>query len=139
MDTLINDDIVSMIVPNKHFYYLKENKTLYSLENGAPGVSDLMSIYLYFMNFKYIYKYEKHQILNNIFTIKRSGDYLQILYCKDNNYIYVSNDRMSASFCYLENCEFIGPFSECGIYIRKHDNILCNSSTTDNLTDYDCN
>lgn len=29
---------------------------------------------------------------------------------------------MSASFCFIEDCEFIGPFGNCGLFIKKYEN-----------------
>ncbi len=101
---------------NKYFYHCEKNKTLYSIENGGPGINDLMEISNYFISLD---SQNTINIYNNIFTIKRAGDYLQIDYCKKNNYIFISNDKMSASFCFLENCEFIGPFGDSGIFIQK--------------------
>jgi hypothetical protein len=73
----------------------------------------------------FIYKYKK-LLANNIFTIKRSGDYSQIYYCKneEKNYIFSSNDRMSASFCFIEKVNFIGPFIDSGIFLNFNKNII---------------
>ena len=61
----------------------------------------------------------KITLIQNISVIKRIGDYSQIVYCKYNNkkYTYISNDRMSSSFCYIENVNFIGQYKDCGILI----------------------
>jgi hypothetical protein len=112
-------DVVQLV--NKQFYYCYSNKTLYSLENGGPGVKDLIKIHDFFTKDSKI-KYESDIVYNNIFTIKRSGDYLQIDYCKKNNYMFISTDQMSASFCFIEDCEFIGPFGNCGLFIKKYEN-----------------
>lgn len=79
-------------------------------------------------------EYYREILLYNIFTIKRAGDYLQIDYCKKNNYIFISNDKMSASFCFLENCNFIGPFGDCGIFIKNSDFKLCKGTINDDIT-----
>jgi hypothetical protein len=178
-------------IGKKKFYYCKSNYTLYSLENGGPGVKDLLNIHNFFYKneenkiiekhvqenyidfektFEHIFnvkkKYTKEQKINmiitnlgfqkdtilqnnikileekkvniysNIFAIKRSGDYLQIYYCKKNNYIFVSTDQMSASFCFLENCEFIGPFGDSGLFIKKKSNekLYCNDNILDDFT-----
>jgi hypothetical protein len=113
---LKSKNTIVQILNNKYFYYCEQNKTLYSIENGGPGINDLMEISNYFMSLN---SQNTINIYNNIFTIKRAGDYLQIDYCKKNNYIFISNDKMSASFCFLENCDFIGPFGDCGIFIQK--------------------
>ena len=132
-----NEDKIIQIINNKKFYYCKSNKTIYSLENGGPGVSDLVKFYNYFIS----NNISNNTILDNIFTIKRSGDYLQVEYCKRNNYIFVSTDQMSASFCYLDNCEFIGPFGNCGLFIKKYENKnkYCYDSKEYILHDYKCN
>ena len=98
---------------SKDFYYCEKNKTLYCLETG-PGVEDLTELYKYFIN-KNI---SENYILKNIFTIKRAGDYLQIYYCTKNDYIFISNDRMSATFCFIENCKYIGQIGNIGVFIN---------------------
>jgi hypothetical protein len=105
------------LLKDKEFYYSINNKTLYSLENGLPGVKDLYTISSILKTYT-----NDNDMMNNIFTIKRAGDYLQIDYCEKNNYIFISNDSMSASFCYLKNCEFIGPFGHYGLFIKKETN-----------------
>ena len=66
-------------------------------------------------------KYSEN-LAENVFTIKRAGDYSQIYYCTKKNekedYIYASNDRMSASFCYINKVNFIGSFSDSAIFIN---------------------
>lgn len=115
-----NKNILIKPIDDKEFYYSTLNYTLYSLENGSPGVKDLLTIHESIVKF---YDNESLIFLNNlyknIFAIKRSGDYLQIDYCKKNNYIFISTDAMSASFCFIENCEFIGPFGPYGLFIKK--------------------
>ena len=120
---LKSKNTIVQILNNKYFYYCEKNKTLYSMENGGPGINDLMEISNYFISLD---SQNTINIYNNIFTIKRAGDYLQIDYCKKNNYIFISNDKMSASFCFLENCEFIGPFGDSGIFIQKNSEINTN-------------
>ena len=124
-----NKNILIQPIKDKDFYYCFYNKTLYSLENGSPGVSDLIKIYdvLNKDNEKEDTETNKDKVVNkelynNIFAIKRSGDYLQIDYCKKNDYIFVTTDAMSASFCFIENCEFIGPFGPYGLFIKKEKN-----------------
>ena len=76
-------------------------------------------------DFEYLFlniQNDKINLYKNIFAIKRSGDYLQIDYCKKNNYIFVTTDAMSASFCFIDNCEFIGPFGPYGLFIKKQEN-----------------
>lgn len=90
----------------------------------GPGVSELMTLALHF-----IYKedYEEEVAYNNIFQIKRAGDYSQIWFCRQynnivatpNNYkrmMFMTNDRMSASFCLLENVPFAGPIEHIAVY-----------------------
>jgi len=104
---------------NKNTYYCYQNKTLYCYDTG-PGVADLSMFYKKCLE-TYPYLNEK-DILQNIFDIKRYGDYSQIAYCKSNKYIYVSNDRMSASFSFIEGSEFIGPFKSCGLFLKNIEN-----------------
>ena len=102
------------------------NKTLYSFENGSPGVEDLVKIHKYILQ-NIIKKEDKEKQTNNlyknIFAIKRSGDYLQIDFCKKNNYTFITTDAMSAAFCFIENCQFIGPFGPYGMFIKKQENL----------------
>jgi len=102
-----------------HTYYCFQNKTLYCYDTG-PGVADLSMFYKKYLE-TYSNSNEKY-ILQNIFDIKRYGDYSQIAYCKSNKYIYVSNDRMSASFSFIEGSEFIGPFKSCGLFLKNKEN-----------------
>jgi hypothetical protein len=118
-------------------YYCGKNKTLYCYDTG-PGVADLATFY---KNYSTVYPdSNKRDILQNIFDIKRYGDYSQIAYCKKNKYIYVSNDRMSASFSFIEDSEFIGPFKSCGLFLKKEENKCAgkNREENDNYEDVIC-
>lgn len=131
-----NKNILIKPIEDKEFYYSILNYTLYSLENGSPGVKDLLKIHESIVKF---YDNNSSIFLNNlyknIFAIKRSGDYLQIDYCKKNNYIFISNDAISASFCFIENCDFIGPFGPYGLFIKKklNDKEYCYTDKYDKL------
>jgi hypothetical protein len=100
----------------KPFFYMANESTLYC--TVGPGVKDLVHIYSSLQLKPFLY--QPSYILPNIFTIKRAGDYLQIKYCQTNNSIFVSNDRMSGSFAYVENCNFIGPFKDAGVFIKNN-------------------
>lgn len=114
--------IFDNLINKNYTYYCFQNKTLYCYDTG-PGVSDLA---LFYKNYTNIYSRNialiknENDILQNIFDIKRYGDYSQIAYCKSNKYIYVSNDRMSASFSFIEGTEFIGPFKSFGLFLKKN-------------------
>ena len=69
--------------------------------------------------------YTSSVVLNNILTIKRAGDYSQIWFCKRYNDIksneklfFMSNDRMSASFCLLEEVPFVCLIRNYGVYFN---------------------
>ena len=122
-----------------HTYYCGKNKTLYCYDTG-PGVADLAEFYKNYLKYQVHQNVDKKDILQNIFDIKRYGDYSQIAYCKKNKYIYVSNDRMSASFSFIEDSEFIGPFKSFGLFLKKEENRCAgkNREENDNYEDVIC-
>ena len=130
--------IYNDITNKNHTYYCSQNKTLYCYDTG-PGVADLS---LFYKN--YLEKFpdsNEQDILNNIFDIKRYGDYSQIAYCKSNRYIYVSNDRMSASFSFIEGSDFIGPFKSYGLFLKNKDTTCTetkNKIENDSYEDFPC-
>ena len=91
-----------------------ESKQLYCIDSG-PGVTDIVQMY---NKLKINDENTNSHILENLLTIKRIGDYSQIEYCKKNNYIYISNDMMSASFSYITGCKFIGSLKNFGIFVK---------------------
>jgi len=91
--------------------------------------------------------YVSNVVLNNILTIKRAGDYSQIWFCKKFNgplslssssssssssidyecmtqdissekLFFMSNDRMSASFCLVEKVPFVCQIKTYGVYFN---------------------
>lgn len=92
-------------------YAYKKNERILECRS-CPGVTELFDLYKIFIE---KYKYNKQYVLNNIFQIKRAGDYSQIFFCKlynntnDNTIYFLSNDRMSSSFCLLLDVPFVAP------------------------------
>ena len=127
------DDVFRKEIGNN--LYDETQKTLYC--KNAPGVTELLSIYDEFKSPKEIKTgkgkkqktekvqlYEPQDVLNNILTIKRAGDYSQIWFCKQWNkkespkLFFMSNDRMSASFCLLEQVPFVCLIRNYGVYFN---------------------
>ena len=67
---------------------------------------------------------DENTVLRNILQIKRAGDYSQIWFCKKWNasnvkkLFFMSNDRVSASFCLLEEVPYIGQVSNYNFYFN---------------------
>lgn len=127
------DDVFRKEIGNN--LYDETQKTLYC--KNAPGVTELLSIYDEFKLPKEIktgkgktqkivkvQSYDPQDVLNNILTIKRAGDYSQIWFCKQWNkkespkLFFMSNDRMSASFCLLEQVPFVCLIRNYGVYFN---------------------
>jgi hypothetical protein len=112
----------SEILLDKYAYKQDEKKLLCG---SCPGVTDLFELYKYFTPKSEDDMKEdeeeisyKKDVLNNIFQIKRAGDYSQIEFCKryndkqkanENKLLFLSNDRMSSSFCLLLKVPFVAP------------------------------
>jgi hypothetical protein len=113
--------------------------------NNGPGVSELVEIYKLFniireeetpktrkKNKNNIYgdstnvSLDENIVLRNILQIKRAGDYSQIWFCKkwnaskDTKLFFMSNDRVSASFCLLEGVPYIGQVSNYNFYFNPY-------------------
>ena len=111
----------------KKFKYTLNDETLHC-DNIGPGVSQMINIYEGIRDYLNKDSEQSSEILDlfkNISVIKRIGDYSQIWYCKsvNKNYTYISNDRMSSSFSYIENVNFIGQFKDSGIFINFNDKL----------------
>ena len=101
------------ILLDKYAYKKLEKKLVCG---SCPGVTDLFELYKYFTTGKS--EDDKKDVLNNIFQIKRAGDYSQIKFCQEyndkqeinaNKLLFLSNDRMSSSFCLLLKVPFVAP------------------------------
>jgi len=114
------------------FRYYPNRRIL--LCNNGPGVSELVEIYNLFNiirnNKGSLYddytkvNLDENTVLRNILQIKRAGDYSQIWFCKKWNasnvkkLFFMSNDRVSASFCLLEEVPYIGQVSNYNFYFN---------------------
>jgi len=128
------DSLLDPFLPTDKPTYKYKNQTLYC--KNAPGVTELLGLYDYFSSLKIEQKgkkqkkeeeqlYEPQDVLDNILTIKRAGDYSQIWFCKrynrelkDDKLFFMSNDRMSASFCLLEEVPFVCLIRNYGVYFN---------------------
>ena len=114
---------------------------------NAPGVSELIEIYKTFAVIKDnqtgLYStnvsLDPKIVLTNILQIKRAGDYSQIWFCKKwNNYdkrklFFMSNDKISASFCLLEGVPYIGQVSRYNFYFNPFGGKINAISTLQNM------
>jgi hypothetical protein len=98
-------------ISSEKYAYKKDKKRLEC--RSCPGVTELFELYKIFTERKY--NFNEEDVLNNIFQIKRAGDYSQIFFCKlynnnnDKTIYFLSNDRMSSSFCLLLDVPFVAP------------------------------
>lgn len=121
---------------NKYrFRYYPNQRTLVC--TMSPGVSELVKIYSIFTssdNKYYKFGLDSNIVLENILQIKRAGDYSQIWFCKkwnqkeDKKLFFMSNDRISASFCLLEKVPYIGQVSNYNFYFNPEGDKLSPTS-----------
>jgi hypothetical protein len=123
---------------NKYAYNVQEKKIICG---SCPGVTDLFELYKFFQSQDQSQDQSQAlYALKNIFQIKRAGDYSQIKFCQEFNIkkiLFLSNDRMSSSFCLMMGVPFVAPVYS-GVMGSKTFSVYYNPSS-DNSMLYEIN
>jgi hypothetical protein len=152
------------------YAYNKADKKL--ICGSCPGVTDLFELYKHFTtniapeenkgkraknkklksSDRSDDKYDSQVVLKNIFQIKRAGDYSQIKFCQEYNastfekkILFLSNDRMSSSFCLIMGVPFVAPVysgvmgsKTFSVYYNPYsDKTMLYEQNSQEFTDYD--